>query len=100
MSEKGGIISFRMSAADRAMLERLASTEGISVGEIARQIVTERLHNKESMRAIQVTNEAILDELKQLREAVALSAEAVLSNQGKMLSRDEVRGWVERNLRS
>lgn len=99
MSEKQSTISFRLSASDRQMLERLASAEEESAGEIARRFVVERLQNKDSLRAIQMTNEAILEELKRVKEGLALSAEAVLFNQGKTLTRDEVKNWVDRNLR-
>ena len=91
-------ISFRISSSDERRLRELGAASGLSAGEMARELVRERLDES-------VTLSRKMDrlgvELDAFRVDVAKAIEMVLRVAGarQPVSRQDVERWVAENLR-
>lgn len=77
------IIGFRLDGELRSRLEEAALRNGISLHEWARKAVIRELESESYLPKIALQNEALKQELLELRKDIAVSTEALLVSAGK-----------------
>lgn len=91
-------ISFRVDNTHLQELEKRASVVGLSAHEYARILVYEALNN-DVAKTLLDGQERSERRTEELREDLALTLEAILVNVVKTTPSDEIRSWIDENLR-
>lgn len=91
-------VSYRVETARIAQLEKGASELGVSVHEYAR-ILLFRVLDQGELSDLQAAQEETRKEVKRLREDMAVSVEMILSNLTEDDSQNDIKDWVDANLR-
>lgn len=91
-------VSFRLSAEAHRQLAQLAAAEGESVGDFVRNLVFERLEERE--RTLRLLEE-VRAEVAHLKSLLALSTEGLLVSLTctKPMTREVAKAWVDARLR-
>jgi predicted DNA-binding protein len=92
------LVSFRLSADAQRRLTALATAQGMSAGEYARDLVFQKLDQPEQDRA---AVDDMKSELSQLRSDLALSVEALLVavTNPRPVTPEQAKRWVNERLR-
>ena len=91
-------IGFRLDDECRRVLGARAARLGVSAHELARQYVIEMLEAGEERAALREAVTRLHDQLTELREDVAVTAEVLLVSAGKVKEAD-AREWADENFR-
>lgn len=99
MTKKENPISFRLSDDKLRMLRGMAAASGSSPGDLAREIVLERLDEQEITRR---ELDSLRAEFRNFQKDFAAAIEGLLvaSSCGKPVSAEQARRWVDERIRS
>ena len=90
------IIGFRLDRAELLRLEEAAERAGIGPHEWAKRATIRELDSGNLLPKIAFTNDAIKEELLELRQDVAVSVEAILVTSGKVSSEQALKFVTEK----
>ena len=102
MKTKPKTIGFQLDPEYVERLEKKASQFDLSAGQYSRRIVMDFLDDTDREILKEEISE-LKETVEDLRESLAVSAEAILATLGsekKLISKDRVREWVDENLRA
>lgn len=92
------VISFRLDGEALQALEEAALRTGVSVHEWAKKAVVRELESGNLLPKIALTNEAIKDELTELRKDISVATEALLVSAGKV-THEQASKFVKANMK-
>ena len=68
---KGKVIAFRVTGTLHKSLLQMAETEGCTISDVARNIITEHIRVEDLLQALQETKKGLSQEIAQIKEELA-----------------------------